>query len=291
MVTINKPGVYDMSAEDYHGDPVEGGSLSASGAKLLVPPSTPAHYLHNRLHGQPPKKAFDVGTAAHTLVLGVGASIAVIPDEMLASNGAASTGRAKASMAKARERGDVPLKAVEAEPILAMAEALRAHPIASALFDPERGKPEQSLFWADERHGIMRRARLDWLPTVTPSGRLILADYKTTGKSANPWRWVKASVDYGVHMQHANYVDGCRTLGLADDVCMVFVVQETAAPYLVSVIELDREAVAMGRALMDVAARTFAQCKRDNHWPGYGEEVHPVSLPGYYLNQLERELA
>ena len=44
-------GVYDGMDEDaYHADPVPGGSLSASGAKLLLPPSCPALYHYRRDH-------------------------------------------------------------------------------------------------------------------------------------------------------------------------------------------------------------------------------------------------
>ena len=44
-VVVDEPGVYDgLDEAAYHADPVPGGSLSASGAKLLLPPSCPALY-------------------------------------------------------------------------------------------------------------------------------------------------------------------------------------------------------------------------------------------------------
>ena len=45
-----QPGVYEMDEATYHQDPVPGGSLSASGAKLLLPPSCPALYAWRRDH-------------------------------------------------------------------------------------------------------------------------------------------------------------------------------------------------------------------------------------------------
>ena len=42
---IDKPGIYDLGEAAYHADPVEHGSLSASGAKYLLPPYVPADYL------------------------------------------------------------------------------------------------------------------------------------------------------------------------------------------------------------------------------------------------------
>ena len=280
-------GIHDMPELDYHA--LRDTSLSASGAKLLVPPSTPAHYRWAMDHAQPTKKAFDLGTAAHALALGTGPELVEIPDEILAKNGAASTTDSKAFIAEARERGAIPLKADELAQIRAMADALRAHPIAGRLFTPGNGKPEQSLFWQDV-NGVTRRARLDWLPSPTASGRLIIPDLKTT-VCAEPGKWIRQSVDYGVHMQHANYVEGVKKLGLADDAALVFVVQEKTAPYLVSVIEIDTVGVSIGRDLMDMASRRFAHCHTTGTWPGYGDQVHPVSLPAYYVMQIEGELS
>ena len=42
LISADELGVYDLPAAAYHRDPVEGGSLSASGAKKLMPPSCPA---------------------------------------------------------------------------------------------------------------------------------------------------------------------------------------------------------------------------------------------------------
>lgn len=287
---IDKPGLYDMDAEAYHADPVVGGSLSASGAKLLVPPSTPAHYRWAMDNKQPHKRHFDLGTAAHSLVLGDGPEPVAYPEDKLASNGAASTKAAKEWADDMRTEGKLPLKQAEVDQIHAMADQLRRHPIAGRLFTPGNGLPEQSMFWHDEANGITRRARFDWLPNPAPSGRLIIPDYKTA-VSAEPAKWVKSGTDFGVHMQHANYVHGAKALGLAGQVAFVFVVQEKTAPYLVSVIEVDPEGAAIGAGLMDLAARRFAEGQATGVWPGYGDEVHQVSLPTYYVQQIEGVLA
>lgn len=280
---ITEPGIYpDLDADQYHSHP----ALSASGAKLLVPPSTPAHYRWAMDNPQPTRKHFDIGTAAHTLVLGHGPEPVAYPEEVLSSNGAASTKAAKEWEAEARANGKLPLKQAEVAQVLAMAEQIRSHPVAGRLFSPDNGKPEQSMFWHDTTNGITRRARLDWLPNPTATGRLIIADYKTA-VSAEPSKWIKAATDYGVHMQHANYVHGAQTLGLSDQVAFVFVVQEKTAPYLVSVIEVDPEGVGVGMGLMDMAARRYAEGITTGKWPGYGDEVHQVNLPVYYLNQME----
>ena len=67
-----------MPEDAYHADPAPGGSLSASGAKLLLPPSCPALYQCAGLGRRPPKAEFDYGTAAHMYVLGAGPVIVLI---------------------------------------------------------------------------------------------------------------------------------------------------------------------------------------------------------------------
>ena len=241
-------------------------------------------------HPEPPRKAFDMGNAAHAVVLGTGPELREIPADILASNGAISTKEAKQFVADARADGAVPLKPAEYRQIIDMADAIATHPIAGRLFHPDNGKPEQSMFWADERNGIMRRARLDWLPGLSHTGRLIIPDYKTT-VCAEPWQWIRKAIDFGVHMQKANYIDGAKALRLADDVAFVNVAQEKTPPYLVSIIEVDQEGQFIGEDLMNLAARRFAECTRTGVWPGYGDHVTRVSLPRYYVTQTEEYLS
>jgi hypothetical protein len=189
------------------------------------------------------------------------------------------TKAAKEAKAAAYAEGRVPLLAKEKAQVDGMAEALRAHPIASALLDPAHGKPEQSGFWQDDVHGITRRFRLDWLPDAS-EGRLIVADYKTC-QSAEPGAIRKAVANFGYHQQHAWYVDGCHALGLADDIAFVFIFQEKTAPYVTTVIELDAEAVQIGRKLNDRALAVYAECVATDTWPAYTSDVELISLPGW----------
>jgi len=71
-VAITERGVYDIPEETYHRDPVPGGSLSCSGAKLLLPPSCPAKYAYARTQPPPATDAMEFGSAAHHEVLGTG---------------------------------------------------------------------------------------------------------------------------------------------------------------------------------------------------------------------------
>lgn len=289
-LAITEPGLYDIPDDVYHSDPVPGGSLSSSSAKRLLAPSCPAIFQYERTHTRAPKAVFDVGHAAHKLVLGSGPELREIPEEYLATNGAASTTEAKAFIKQARADGAIPLKSAEFQQVHEMARAIKAHPVASALLNPAAGKPEQSLFWVDEESGIWRRARLDWLPNRVPGRRTIIPDYKTA-RSAEPAAFAKAAADLGYHQQHAWYLDAVDALDLAEPApAFVFIVQEKTAPYVVSVVELDSTAENIGRRLNRKAINTYAECTRTDTWPGYSTDVELVSLPIWYENRIEDSL-
>ncbi|MFJ9754937.1 PD-(D/E)XK nuclease-like domain-containing protein [Streptomyces sp. NPDC101149] len=267
---ITEPGIHDMTNEEYHSHKY---ALSSSGARALID-SCPAIFRYEQDHEQPAKKVWDIGNAAHKLVLGNGPKLRKIDHETW------NTNVAKAAVLKAREAGEIPLKPAEYQMVHDMADALRRHPVASLLFDPERGTPERSLFWRDDKTGVMRRARLDWLPNPR-TGRLIIPDYKTC-RSAKPEKLEKAIEEFGYHQQDDTYRSGCHALGIADaDAAFVFVCQEKTAPYVITVIEVNAAARRIGAARNRRALETFARCTETGYWPGYSDDVVPVALPGY----------
>jgi hypothetical protein len=266
-------GIYDMDEAAYHADPVPGGSLSSSGARKLLPPSCPALYRWERDHPVF-KDVFDFGSAAHKLILGAGPKIEIVDKDSWRTNEAKDAAKA------ARAAGHIPLLIADSDQVLAMASALRQHPVASVLFDPERGgSAEQSLFWPHSG-GAWLRARLDWLPLWGGPGRMIIPDYKTTA-SADPGQLAKAVANFGYHCQASFYLDGVKALGLADDPAFIFVCQEKTAPYLVTVIELDDTALRIGRELNARAIEIFRDCTEADVWPGYSSEIELISLPAW----------
>lgn len=282
---VTEPGIhYDLDEIDYHADPVPEGSLSVSGAKRLLPPSCPQLFKWERDNGRLPKRQFDFGHAAHKLVLGAGLDIVVIEADNY------RTKAAQEQQKEARERGAVALLRDEWATVQAMAEALRAHPIARLLLADGSGRPEVSLFWRDDRTGVMRRGRLDWLRETSPDGRLILVDYKSAA-SASPQKFRNAAADYGYHMQAPWYVDGVKALDIAEDVAFVFVVQEKTPPYLVSVVEIDSLGMRIGRHDNAKAIDVYVECMTKDYWPSYSDDVELVSLPGWVEHRYEQETA
>lgn len=278
-VNIGVEGFHpDIDEEAYHADP---GSLSQSGAKVLL--KAPALFQHQRLNPQPFKKAFEFGTAAHAKVLGVGAEIRVIPDDLLGKNGAASTTEAKAFIAKARADGAVPLKSAEAQRVDDMAEQLTAHSLAMELLS--EGAPEVSAYATDEQTGVLRRCRFDWL------GPEILSDYKALA-SSDPAAFARAAFDLGYYQQAPWYLDLARDLG-HPAAGFAFIVQMKEPPFLVTVIELKPRAIDRGRERNREALDLYRHCVDTDTWPGYvpDHSSAAVDLPPFAYTNNEVEIS
>ncbi|RMI47718.1 hypothetical protein EBO15_01340 [Actinomadura harenae] len=279
---VARPGVFDdVPADVYHADPVPGGSLSSSEARRLLPPSCPALFRHYKDHPEDrtTTAALDFGQAAHTLVLGDGPELVEVDADSYRTK-AAQTQRDAARVA-----GAVPLLPRELETVRAMAKVLREHPVAAKLL--ERGRPERSLFWADETTGTRCRARLDWQRDSRPGRRVIVPDYKTA-VSAEPRAFGRSVLQHGYHVQAAWYLAAIQALGLGgDDSAFLFIVQEKTAPYVVTVCELDADALALGQALTRAAIDTYQRCEEDGRWPGYSDDIVHISLPPWAADALE----
>lgn len=273
------PGVYTMSEEEYHADPVPGGSLSSSGAKLLLPPSAPAVFRYRQQHPEH-RREYDLGHAAHKKVLGVGSAIEIV-DALDYKTKAAREARDAAYAA-----GKVPLLPHEDAQTDEMAAAVMAHPIAGALFAQGRGEPEQTLIWQDEATGVWRRARLDWMARLG-GGRLLIGDLKSAARAAVEFL-PKVVHDFSYYQQAAWYLDAVRALGVGDDTAdFVFVFVEKTPPYLVQMARLDDQALAIGAARNRQALEIFRDCNASGLWPGYDPDIAVISLPAWAARKYE----
>lgn len=281
LVEFAGPGVYDMTAEAYHLDPVPTRSLSSSGARKLLPPSCPAKFRYDQVHGQVPKKAWDIGHAAHMLILGEGPELVRIDADEWRTNAI------KAEVKAVHDRGAIPLKPADFAMVHDMAAAIRQVPLAAKLLQPG-GHAEKSLFWQDEQTGVWLRARPDWIGV--PIGAMTpMIDYKTT-VSAEPEAIRKSVHQWGYHQQDAWYIDGVNALGLVDNPVFFFIFQEKTAPYLVTVVQLNQDATDIGRARNRQAIEIYAECDATGHWPGYASDIVHTSLPAWAESRSLQEI-
>lgn len=272
-----------MPHQDYLNDPIPGGSLSSTGARMMLDPNCPAKFDYWRRHRRPPKLEFDLGTAAHKVLLGAGPELVVIDAENY-KKGAPRIERDQAYM-----RHATPVLEHQMDMVEEMVAKVRGHRDAGRLVEPGSGRPEVVLSWRDVRVGIMLRSRLDWLSHKTlKDGRLIVVDYKT-GRSAAPSKIEKAITDHGYHMQAAHNIDAVLGTGQAEDAAFFFIFQETEPPYLITVCELNPlTALWPARELNDKAREVFAKCNELNHWPAYAEDIIDIDLPPWEKQRMER---
>lgn len=281
-------GIHRIEPAIYHADMLrEVPTLSSTLARLIIARS-PLHAwaAHPRLNPdwQPvERKTFDIGTAAHKAVLGIGPDIVAIPDDLLAANGAASTKAAKAFIAEAREAGQVPLKPLEVQLIDEMATRAREllDQAGVGALDPERSE----LTALAEIDGVWCRSMIDNAP-LDPAHPLY--DFKTT-TDANPEACMRAVINYGYDMQAAHYVATWKA-ATGEDRSFRFIFQEKEPPFELSVIELDEEAMQMAGRKLKRARELWRQCLESGRWPGYPRGVHRLSLPAWFHERwLDRE--
>lgn len=277
--------VFNMDEATYHARP----ELSSTEARIILN-DTPATYRWKKDNPPliAPSKKFDLGSAIHSRVLGTGYEVAVIPDEMLAKNGAASTTEAKAFIENARAEGKVPLKQADLDPIAGQAEAVMAHSLARALLE-QPGHAEASVF--AEIDGVPVRARFDFLPDQGPRRR-IAVDLKSTA-DASKRAFEKSVASYGYDVQRAFYLDalaaitGPMPVDLEPE--LLFIAVQKEAPYLVGVYQLPTVWAVKGHGLARKARGVFAECTASGVWPGLSEEAVYLDEPTWHLYQTEED--
>lgn len=284
--TDPQPGVYNLPDHVYHADPLRAygtESLSATSARMLLPPSTPAHYRWKIDHpttGRTPAMLF--GSAVHALALGT-ADLAVF-DEGRSWNSKAG----ERFLAEHPDHGDrLPILAHEVPAAEAMADALLAHPVAR--LGLTGGHAEQAMFAEDDRFGVWRRCKVDYLAPAA-GDRLILTDIKTT-EDASAAGFAKSAAKYGYHRQADSCAWLARALGLARHVSMIFAAVEKTPPYLVAVHECSPEDLRRATELNDAACAVFARCLATNRWPGYPETITRLHMPVWAARDEEDALA
>lgn len=279
-----KTGVYGFTPEKYLADDVgcDVPCLSSSVAHTLDRSSPMhAHARHPKLGGRPPRHsdAFDLGNAAHAMLLGTGKEIVVVQ---------AADWRTKAAKEErdaARAAGQVAMLSRQFDDAVKTANRLRdAFKRQGVSLD---GEPEQVILWvehADDGTPVQCKAMLDLVDFAT--GRI--RDLKST-KNANPAKLNGPVDDYGYAVQDAAYrraVEAARPqlVGRTD---FAFAFFELEQPHGVCEARLDGAWRELGNARWRRAVNTWARCLRTGVWPGYGPAL--LTPPPWVLNRdLER---
>lgn len=271
-IVITEPGLYDLLPADYHADPIPGGSLSQSRAKVLLEEGGPAKFRHAETVGREPKRTWDFGTVVHAVALGKGLERVVVVD--------AKTWQGKAAQQErddAYAKGLTPILSGEMRQAEDMAEALTSHTRAMEVL---AGQSEVAAF-ARHHSGLWIRGQLD---KYAPGSHI--GDYKTAADASSEG-FTRAVWRYRYHMQAAWYRSLVQLL-TGELLPYRLVAQEKTAPYLVSVWEAADDYLELGRADMEDAIAIYRQCSESGEWPGYPNEIQTLSKPDWaYDDDIE----
>ena len=282
-------GIHDIPAEQYHADPCATPSLSSSLARLMINRS-PLHAWTASPRLNPDwestdRKTFDIGRAAHRAVLGKGGDYVAIPENLLASNGAASTKEAKAFIEDARASGLTPLKAVEVDQVGAMADIARVRLDEMGLaITPDRAE----LTAIAQIDGVWCRAMVDFAPA---DQRLPLVDFKTC-EDASPEACRRSVESYGYDLQMAHYL-AVWEAATGEKRSFLFVFQEKSPPHEIGVVRLlsspghSADWLEDGMQKAAFARETWGRCLAESQWPGYPGAIIEIGAAPYYRQKWQ----
>lgn len=293
-----KEGYWPKVPEEvYHADPCVTPSLSSSIAKTLLSKS-PRHAWceHPRLNpSREPeeKEEFDIGKAAHAMILGEPMNFSVIdPEDYPAEKtGSIPKGWTNAAIKKAREKayesGKIPLlkeQHASIEKMVAAArEQLKRHECGDAFIG---GESELTLVWKEG--DVWCRCRIDHYP-----GSKNFYDYKTTQASANPDSCAGYFSSMGYDLTSAFYRRGIRKVLNIENPIYNFVVQEIKEPHCLSVVGYGPDVDFMADRKVEEAIRIWGRCLKENRWPGYSSRKVYIGIPTYsekaWLDREARE--
>lgn len=276
-------GLLSMSAVEYHADPCDTPSLSASIAHVLDSQSPMhAYTMHPRLGGvaRPPTKAFDLGSLSHALLLGNGKDIAIIdaPDYR--------TKAAQAARDQARDDGKVPVLVTAHEEAVEVTDTLRQRFADLGLV--LNGKSEVAAFWTENTYDgtpVQCRGMMDHLKAP------VVYDLKSC-RSAHLDSCRKHVDAYGYDIQRAAYVSAMETLHpeFAGRIDFVFIFYELSPPFAVTPVRLSGAFRDLGRRRWKRAVNTWAQCLGANRWPAYVDSITELEPPKWAMsNDMERQ--
>jgi hypothetical protein len=272
------PGIYQMSAADYHAGPCPSPELSNSIIKVLLGKS-PLHAwcAHPKLNpGYKPYEAdkFDLGTAAHSLLLEGDDNIVIVDAEDW------RTKAAKEARESARQAGRTALLTrhyMAAKEMAVLAREYIAKTQLAGIF--EAGKPEQTVVWTSgDLPGIWCKARMDYL---APG---VILDYKTTS-AANPRDFMRSSMTaFGYDVQDCFYRQGLAS-ATGERAEFLFLVQEDTAPFACYLVQAGESMREMASHKVNRAVTYWQTCLRSDNWPAYGTIPLHAAAPGWAVTE------
>jgi exodeoxyribonuclease VIII len=268
--------------EQYHSNP------AISHSKLECFRRRPAlffkKYVAKSLPQSEESPAFRLGSAVHCAILEESTfadRYAVKPD----CDRRTKEGKAVFADWSALNLGKTFISAEELVQVIAMREAVAAHPIACDLL--KTGTPETT--WRVPQANALGalQCRTDWWNPdgcETTAGAPYVLDIKTVESlDSDAFRnFERAAFSYGYHRQAGFYLPLINELHSKPVAQMYYVAIEKVEPFGCAVYRLSDEAVARGQDENIEDLIRLKRCYQTNVWPNIEPVVHELGLPKWY---------
>ena len=270
------------SIAEYHANP------AISHSKLECYRRRPALYYKKYVAQTLPQPeesgAFRLGSAVHCAVLEekeFASRYVLKPD----CDRRTKEGKIQFAEFAAQHAGKTFLDSDEMAQVVAMREAVAAHPIASRLL--AEGIPEMTWRKAQPNALGALQCRTDWF---APCGCEIsefhpyALDIKTVESlDSDAFRnFERAAFSYGYHRQAGFYLPLINEILEYPVSRMYYVAVEKVEPFGVAVYKLADDAIARGQDENIADLVRLKKSLEDNHWPNIEPTVHELKLPAWY---------
>lgn len=248
-------------------------------------------YEHRVVHGntEPETKALRIGRALHIAVLQSTEASELLLCQPKIKSPYSAAGKAELRAWRSElPAGVVVLKSADEQLLIRrMADALRLDPKAGPLLERD-GENELPLRWTDPESGLPCKCMLDRYFETRERDAVRVLDLKST-IDPDPDAFAKSVAKFGYHRQDAMYRDATRQFAGGRPVSFIFLAVRSAPPFEVAVIDLDDQAVDVGRRQIRAALRQLADHTTTGDWRSRWQsaDARPttISLPAYALKE------
>jgi exodeoxyribonuclease VIII len=177
------------------------------------------------------------------------------------------------------------LDADEMAQVVAMREAVAAHPIASQLLYDGHAE----MTWRKEQPNALGalQCRTDWFSSLgceVTNGEPYALDLKTVESlDSDAFRnFERAAFSYGYHRQAGFYLPLINEIYQRPVSRIFYVAVEKVEPFGVAVYTLSDDAIARGQDENIADLVRLKKSLEDNHWPNIEPTIHELKLPAWY---------
>jgi len=260
--------IENLSFEEYRANP----ALNWSSAKNYA--MSPAHFLNAKENPLEQTPAMLVGSALHSLVLEGPVAFSHRYVRAPECDRRTKIGKELWSQFVTENAGREVLTSEQFAIVSNMHQSLAVHPVVTNLLRLCHHR-ESSVFWEDSETGIPCKCRLDGFSQEHG----IAFDLKTSDDASSSG-FARTCAKFGYHGQAAFYLDGLQAAGVPASQ-FVFIVIEKAPPYGIACFLADEDMLRTGRLRYQEYLHRHAECLAADNWPGYPEEIQPLSLPAW----------